>query len=238
MVFLESCIDRPISYETHQAWFLLVGDLSADQFKRAIIDVVKSHKFSGLPPVGLIRQAAGVSSGAADADSAAVIAWGNVLQAMRTHGGYISIDWQDPAIPAAIKICAGSWARLCETEIDQLHTWTKKAFCEAYKASRTARLTATESPGLLAVDAGRLGGEPPQAIRIGHEPPAVYGFGLEAAKSLPGPAATVATAMSLPRDEPRRIAHNVTTGRGETPEEFAERKALMSRKLTERFATK
>lgn len=217
-------------------WREMVCDMSFEEFKRGIVVCLRDYKYAGFPPVGIIRQAAGLSAGAIDGDSAAVLAWGTVLQAMRAHGGYVSINWPDPAIPAAIKICAGSWARLCETEIGELHTWTKKSFCEAYKSAKTARLTETVSPGILATDAGRLGGSQPEPKRLGETLGAAYGFGDGSAQPrLTGPAAEVALSMSIADESRPPIVRDVMTGQDETAEQFESRKRKMAKRLGEKF---
>ncbi len=171
MAFLGACLDRSIPKETVQAWFMVLGDMQARDFERAVIEVVRNHKFSGLPPIGLIRQAAGLSGGVSDADQSAVLAWDKVLKAMREHGAYHSIAWDDPAIKPAIETVAGTWTALCDEPSDKLLTWKRKEFLEAYKAHRTARTVSDGiSIGLIAADAGRLGYEAPEASRIGAEP--------------------------------------------------------------------
>lgn len=232
MAFLGACLDRDISTATIEAWFRLLGDLEVKQFERAVVEVVRNHKFSGLPPVGLIRQAAGVSSGVPDADTAAVAAWDKVLRAMREHGAYKSIEWGDAAIPAAIETVAGSWAALCDQTSEQLHKFTSRQFLDAYKALRSLRIAGPSvSPGLIAEDAGRKGFALPEPTSLGEEPRRLYGFGAGETKLLPGPAAEwvpMLPELDLRADDEPTIP--------ETIEEFEDRKAAMIRALQVKYA--
>lgn len=237
MAFLGACLDRDIPQATVEAWFMLLGDLNKRDFDRAIVEVCRNHKFSGLPPVGLIRQAAGVSGGVVDADSAALLAWDKVRTAMRVEGAYKSIQWDDPAIAPAIDTVAGSWPELCGTLTDQLD-WKRKAFIDAYKAHRTARTqTSGVSVGILAQDAGRIGFEEPEPVRIGQEPSGTYGFGGDLL-ALPGPVGDVPRlvdelAKRMPEivpDEPERLPEL-------TAEEFEERRKAMLHAMKVRYST-
>lgn len=240
MAFLAACLDRDISETTVEAWYMLLGDMEARQFERSVVEVVRGHRFSGLPPVGLIRQAAGMSGGVADADSTAILAWGKVVDAMRQLGGYRSIQWDDPAIPPAIGAAAGTWPRLCETEIDELHNFARARFVAAYKAHRTARPSGdATSPGLIAADSGRIGFDRPEPVRIGAEAQSVYGFlaGREP-KALPSPAKSLCDAMPKLIDDEQRPPKpiDVRAGQDETPAEFERRRAELIRRAAMKFA--
>lgn len=206
MAFLAASIDRPISRETIEAWYAILGEMEKPDFERAIIEVIRSHKFSGLPPVSMFLQASGARVGIVDNDAQAVLAWDTVLRAMRTHGGYVSVDWGDPAIPAAIVAVASSWASMCEIPSDELIRFVKPKFCEAWKVFRAAGSTGgTVSTGIIARDAARIGGDAPKPVRIGESSPAMIGFGAaNGTKSLPNKqtaAMSLAGAFSVPEDE-------------------------------------
>jgi len=106
--------------------------------------------------------------GQIDTEDRALLAWGEVLKAIREHGGYRTVTFDDPLIMVTIReIC--SWADLCGQETDQLG-WTKKEFLKVYGAHMnlgTVSSTAVAPlPGILAQDASLKGLEPPKPIRI------------------------------------------------------------------------
>jgi hypothetical protein len=210
MKFLGACLDREISADTHRAWYAVLGDMEKKALELAIVAVVRGHKFSGLPAIGLLLQAAGASVGIVDNDAQAVLAWDTAFKAISKHGGYVSVKWDDPAIPAAIETVADSWVTFCEIETAELIRFVKPKFIEAWKAHRAAGTKRDAvSTGILARDAGRLGYESPEPLRIGEQVPAVVGFLPEKTAALPlsdSPrrltvAASLADRMTVPPEE-------------------------------------
>jgi hypothetical protein len=208
IAFLGASLDRQISAETHRAWFLILGDMEKRELERAIVAVLRGHKFSGLPPVGLLLQAAGAPVGIVDADAQAVLAWDTAFKAISKHGAYASVKWDDPAIPAAIETVAESWVTFCGLETAELIRFVKPKFIEAWKAHRAAGTKGDAvSLGILARDASRIGWEPPEPLRIGEPIPSR--IGCREVTALPSPdsprrltvAASLADKMALPPDE-------------------------------------
>lgn len=222
MAVLISAVGRAMPREQVDVWRELLIDLEFDAAKRGVIAVLRDYKYAGFPPIGLIRQAAGAASGIIDADTSAQLAWDKVLKSIRLIGAYKSVEWDDPAIPAAIEYAAGSWPQLCDTQTDELHTWTKKLFIEGYRAHRTANtLGATDSKGIIAADSGRIGGDVPEPVRLGDDQKRVYGFGhAEHPKALPEPLKPV---LALPAPEDAEPAEDVEVRRERMKRELAER---------------
>lgn len=209
MAFLNACLQRDIPRETQEAWFLILGTLEKTDLEKAIVAVVRGYKFSGLPPVSLFLQAAGSTVGIVDNDAQAVLAWDTAFNAISKHGGYVSVKWDDSAIPAAIGTVAQSWVTFCEMPTDDLLRFIKPKFIEAWKAHRAAGTNRNAvSLGILARDASRIGGDSPEPVRIGEQQPAVIGFGATDAKALPAPnvplltlAGGLAESITIPPDE-------------------------------------
>lgn len=92
-----------------------------------------------------------------------------MLEAIREYGGYQTVNFDDLAIHAAIRSCGG-WVALCEQETEQMITWTKKAFCEAYRAHIASGLltaaAAARLTGIIAADRANAAYEQPQAIDV------------------------------------------------------------------------
>ena len=154
-------------------WYQLVSDLTAEQFQAGIVETLRTNTFAGLPPIGLIRQNA-IGRQPAEQDRS-LLAWDRVLEVIREHGGYRTVRFADPAIHAAIRSCGG-WVALCEQPTEQMITWTKKAFCDAYRAHVASGLltaaAAARLPGIIAADRARDGYDQPAQIEVEtHLPP-------------------------------------------------------------------
>lgn len=207
--FLSACLQRDIPKETQEVWFLILGELSKSDLERAIVAVVRGYKFSGLPPVSLFLQAAGTTVGIVDNDAQAVLAWDTAFRAISQYGGYVSVKWDDPAIPAAIETVAQSWPTFCEMLTEDLLRYIKPKFIEAWKAHRAAGTKRDSvSLGILARDAGRIGGESPEPVLVGKPHPSVIGFGNGPLLALPGPdiprlsvVGGLAESMAIPSEE-------------------------------------
>lgn len=75
------------------------------------------------------------------------VAWGVLRKAIREHGAYNGIEFDDPIIHAAVR-SMGGWALLCSTDVDQMQ-WRQKDFEAAYVAcARTGIGDGRALPGL------------------------------------------------------------------------------------------
>jgi len=167
---------KAVPKEQAMAWFSLCSDLTAEQFQAGIVETLRTNTFAGLPPIGLIRKNAMGNVGHIDTEDRSLLAWDRVLEAIREHGGYQTVKFDDPAIHAAIRSCGG-WVALCEQPTEQMVTWTKKAFCDSYRAHIASGLlteaAAARLPGIIAGDRARDGYDTPEQIEVEtHLPPA------------------------------------------------------------------
>lgn len=222
MAVLINGVGRGMPSDQVDVWREMLIDLDFESFKRGVVAVLRDYRFAGFPPIGIIRQAAGAASGIVDADSAGLLAWDRVLRSIKSDGAYKSIQWDDPAIPSAIETAAGTWADLCLKTTEELHTWTKKTFVEAYRAHRAARTAGDGvSPGLIHADAGRIGFPKPEPVRPGDEPKRLYGFdGDTEPKRLPEPAQET---LALPSPEDAEPDEPADVRRERLMREFEER---------------
>jgi hypothetical protein len=157
MAVLQAAIGKEsIAKETVEAWFLILGDLTAEQFKMGIITTLRSHEFHGLPPVGLIRKNAGAVS--IDSADRAVVAWWRVKSAIATHGSYESVVFDDPLINATIR-ALGGWIEVCGTESgENFDVWLFRRFKEMYATLLACGVHADEAaplPGICDVENSR-----------------------------------------------------------------------------------
>lgn len=191
-------------------WREALEHLDYAALKHGVSASLRDWTFGGFPPIGFVAERCGMPKATVSDDQRGVLAWDTVLHAMRSHGGYVSVNWDDPAIPAAIEAVAGSWAAMCEMESAELMRFVKPKFIEAWKAFRASGINrGTVSEGILARDAGRIGGEAPEPVRIGRDAPPVIGFGKGPVQALPAPdsprrltvAASLADRLTVPPDE-------------------------------------
>jgi hypothetical protein len=75
----------------------------------------------------------------------ALMAWSRVHAATQRIGAYVSVDFGDPIIHAAI-VDLGGWPALCRLPIDAL-PFTQKRFCDAFRAH--TGLGAADAPRYL-----------------------------------------------------------------------------------------
>jgi hypothetical protein len=139
---------------TVQCWFDNLKDLTREQLFRGIQEFIKGHS-AEFVSVQKIRELSGAQSAA---DEASTLAWSALLAAIKFYGGYQTPKWDRPDAARITQAIShlGGWVRLCDTESDELHKWTRQAFCKAYNAipatAEQARLT-----NLIAIENARTG---------------------------------------------------------------------------------
>lgn len=147
-------------------WWTLCQQLTIEEFTQALEAHLRTSQF--MPkPADVLTQSEGTP------DTRAHQAWLKVLQAMRTHGSYASVRFDDPLIHLAIQACGG-WLHLCSTEAQDLH-WAQRRFADHY-----AHLEAHPPEHQLPYLAGRFelenraAGQPIEPPRlIGHHAPSI-----------------------------------------------------------------
>ena len=169
MSILISSVGRAMPDEQVQAWWIMLNDLTADQLNRGIVETVITHKFAGFPPLGVVRENS-IGQTALLASERALLAWDRVVAAIRQHGAYQSVEFDDPLVMVTIRSICSSWPHLCDTPSEKLHVWTKNAFLESYWAHAVSGHVLAESaaalPGILAKDASLDGYESPDPVAI------------------------------------------------------------------------
>ncbi len=162
IAFLSAATGRKVPVETIEVWYLVAQQqqLTAQEWQSGVAAVVASHEFSGLPAIGSIIKAARASSGRAAlaVEDQAAVAWGKVLDAIREHGAYRTVQFDDAAISPTIRDLGG-WVTVCDTPRDELIRFVRPTFAKLYAAHARAG-TSSKSPalaGLLAADASRRG---------------------------------------------------------------------------------
>ena len=135
---------RDPSKATFTAYWIGLEQLEITDVVRAVEKAIKTSKH--MPSVADIRSMAGVMSD----ETRAMHAWQAVQSAMREHGTYESIRFDDPIIHAAIR-SMGGWTWLGEQEDDWAHNWGRRTFILTYKAFMDTGISAEQAeylPGL------------------------------------------------------------------------------------------
>lgn len=110
-----------------QLWTLSLADMPISQIRANLVRFVRSCE--GFPTIAAFRRMAGVASRPTDEDRA-IAGWEQALDAIRVHGAYMSVDFEDGLINAAIHRIGG-WEYLCELLTDDI-PFRRKEFIEAY----------------------------------------------------------------------------------------------------------
>lgn len=151
LVVLVQALAAMYRQEATEAMFLAyelgLGDLPAPAIDRAFKRAIRiGGQF--MPSPSTLREFAGEQP----QEMRALIAWGAVKRAISQHGAYMTVQFSDPAITAAVRL-TGGWQRLCGLGGDELDTWARKEFERAYGelvASGVSVSLASPLPGIFA----------------------------------------------------------------------------------------
>jgi len=114
-----------------ESYWLALDDLPFAAVATAIKRAIRESKF--MPSGRELRELAG----AANPEMRALEAWVAVKRAIAAVGAYESVNFDDPAVNAAIR-SLGGWRRLCSLDSEELDKWTRKEFEKAYTAYASA----------------------------------------------------------------------------------------------------
>lgn len=140
LIILAEAFGLEVSPTRQKIYCEALKDLSPDTVKRAVIYLIQTRKYSNLPTVAEIREAAEGSL-----DDASLLAWQKLNYAIDYAGYGNSVCFDDPKIMGAIVIWAGSWRKL--RELDWTHegmVWRQKEFVQAYKAAARCQVQIPE----------------------------------------------------------------------------------------------
>ena len=109
-------------------WWQACRGVSIEQVRKALtrhaMDPDRGH--FAPKPADIVRVLQGTHQ------DRSLVAWGKVMDAMRSSGAYVSVDFGDPAIHCAIEDMGG-WPQICRAELNELG-YLQKRFCDAHKA--------------------------------------------------------------------------------------------------------
>ncbi len=106
-------------------YWIGLEDIQIRDLQTAVQRAIRESKF--LPKPAELRSLAGSMSDA----TRAVLAWEIVTKSIIQIGSYRSVDFEDPAINAAIRT-VGGWEWICDQPDDQLQRFIRQKFIDAY----------------------------------------------------------------------------------------------------------
>lgn len=109
------------------AYYMVLQNITAGQFRDATINILATRKFSTLPLPADILDAINGS-----ADDNALLALHELEAAMQSVGAYNSVCFSDKVTMETVKRMGG-WVKICRTHEDEWK-FQKKEFCNIYKA--------------------------------------------------------------------------------------------------------
>lgn len=124
-------------------WWAL-DDLPLEAVQRAVRSAMRQCKF--MPAAFELRELSGVMSNQARA----VLAWAAFEKAVRIHGGYETINFDDPLINATVRNLGG-WERCCLLPCEEFDKWLRKDFERVYLALLSSGVSAEAAAPLIGV---------------------------------------------------------------------------------------
>lgn len=145
---------QTLSEATLHAYWLGLDDLAIAEIETAVRKALRTCRF--MPAPIELRELSGEVNGQARA----TLAWDAFQRAVTEHGGYKSVQFDDPVINATVKNLGG-WTKLCEVPTAEFDKWIRKDFLQTYQAFYSAGTgpdAALPLPGIFAKE-NALGGK-------------------------------------------------------------------------------
>lgn len=117
--------DKEISKELCATYFDVFTDYDLDSIKKAFTQYIKTNKFFPKPAeiIELINPSINIKD-------RAEAAWLQLLEGIRKHGYYDSVEFEDKVIHSCIR-AMGGWSKVSDREQD---TWMHKDFINFYES--------------------------------------------------------------------------------------------------------
>jgi hypothetical protein len=167
LLALSENVGKPISESLLGIWMNLLAPYTAMQVEAGVTRIIGSWKYKCLPSFAEVKQSIHNACGLPDPDASgfagqdleaeAEAAWLAVFRQISEVGGY-GQPKLDEAQAHGVRVCGG-WRHLCECTREDLQSWKRTTFVDAYKRARTYGSAMDEGPGAVrrAVDARRQG---------------------------------------------------------------------------------
>jgi len=114
--------------ELTKLYFDVLSTMTDEEFDSSVKHLMATYKYNTLPkPADILESVKG------DPEAQAMFAIEALERAMRDHGAYESVTFQDPILGEIVANHDGGWIGLCACTLDEW-TWIKKDFIKMYKA--------------------------------------------------------------------------------------------------------
>lgn len=125
MAMLFEMYDRKPSGAIMEGYWLVLQDMSDQEFTTSIKSILSSRVYASLPkPAEILEYAR------PDLESIATIAWNDVERAISKAGMYESVTFEDKVVNSVID-SLGGWVFLCSQDMAEIK-WIKKEFNKLY----------------------------------------------------------------------------------------------------------
>lgn len=125
MAVLFEMYDRQPTKVLLEGYYMVLQDMSNDEFSASVKSILQSRKFASLPkPAEILDYAK------PDIESIATLAWGDVERAIYKAGKYASLTFEDPVVNSVID-ALGGWVWLCSQDVSEMK-WVRKEFPKLY----------------------------------------------------------------------------------------------------------
>lgn len=201
-------VGKPMPDEMITAWRTALFDLTPQQLERGVGRTLRTYQFAGFPPVAIVLGNALGKIAATDVERRGIAAWDRVMTAIRRHGSYRSVNFDDPIINATIR-SIGGWKSITEETSEALSKMVQPRFVKTYAALYENGISETESGplhGIVETENVKLGYEANTStieVVTGLPQSGVKVIPAAVPKRLPSSveAAKVADAFSVPNDQ-------------------------------------
>lgn len=123
--------------------FRMLEPYPVEDVEKAAYAILAGRKYASMPTVADFMEHLGGGS----VDDRAEVEAGKVLDAIRRHGSYASVVFDDPTTTAVIERTHGGWVGVCEDCREEGSKWFRVNFAKAWAAYQRQGIT---SHGVLA----------------------------------------------------------------------------------------
>lgn len=149
---------KEASKPTAAAYWMGLRDLEITAVERAVEAAIQTRKF--MPAPGDLRELAGVEPPGLRIAKA----WDVARGAIGKYGSYATVQFDDPAITASIRLLGG-WREFCNTPPDEMK-WRQKEFERIYSGFRQSGVLEEEARPLLGIWASSGGDVLPEGLKV------------------------------------------------------------------------
>jgi hypothetical protein len=175
MAALSECFDKEISEKKLEVYFAALQELTIEQVAAAAKWLMRYRTITGtFPLIAEFYQALEQVEGQGGVEDRAELAWRKLVWAIKNHGYYASVCFDDPVIHAVVD-AMGGWLKISGDDPDWWESelkWRQKDFVALYRA--LAKQNAPAKPYLVgfveASNSGQFDDFVPNLVRIAGSP--------------------------------------------------------------------